>query len=435
MEAGTIASWNVKEGDSFGAGDVIAEIETDKATMGFEAQDPGVVAKILVQAGQEIKVGTPVVIIVDDTDDEAALVAAFAEYTAAESAPAPSPTPAPAPALAPPAPAAAAAPVPVVPAAAAPPAPLVGEDSAGRVFASPLARAMARDSSLDVRAIPPTGPRGRVTAADVARYTQPALAEAATAAAPAAVGTAAAAAPVLAPSQGDGFMDFPVSEASREIAARMTKAKQQVPHYYLTVDIEMDQLLKTRALLNSALADDAQLTVNDLLVKGAALAMKAVPDVNASWMETAVRVFSRCDINVVLGSGDGLVAPVVVDAGSKGVKAISDEIRAAAAGVEAGTLPTEAYAVGTFTVMNLGMYGVKSAAPIVTMPQAAVLGLGAITERVVPAEDAEADEIYRLAQVLTATCSFDHRVVDGAVGAQWLAAFKKLAENPMTMLL
>lgn len=232
---------------------------------------------------------------------------------------------------------------------------------------------------------------------------------------------------------------------------------------------QLGALLDTRKSLNAVLGEEEQITVNDMLLKAAGLAMKTVPDVNSSWMETVVRAYSRCDVNVVVGVGDGLVAPVIQDIGSKGIKSISDEVRAAVAGAKAGSLNADAYKCGTFTVVNLGMYGVKSAAPIVTMPQAAVLALGSIEERVLPNDDPESEQIYRLADVVTgefsfvfnfrrptrlltrlplrvptlpsllkprtATCSFDHRVVDGAVGAQWLAAFKKLVENPMTMLL
>jgi pyruvate dehydrogenase E2 component (dihydrolipoamide acetyltransferase) len=200
--------------------------------------------------------------------------------------------------------------------------------------------------------------------------------------------------------------------------------------------IKLKALLDTRAKLNAVMGPDEQITVNDMFIKAASLAMKTVPSVNSSWMESVVRTYKRCDINVMIGAGDSAQAPVLLDVGSKGLKGISNEMKTAMNNLSAGSASSSApYAAGTFSMVNLGMYGVTSAAPIVTSPQAAVLALGAIEERVLPNNDPESEVIYRLAPVVTATCSFDHRVVDGAVGAQWLDAFKKLLENPMTMLL
>lgn len=283
--------------------------------------------------------------------------------------------------------------------------------------------------------IPATGPRNRVVVADVNNFVPGTAPAAATTATPAATtAPAAAQAAVQAPPvYTSDFVDYPVSAAGREIAARMTRAKQEVPHYYLTVDIELKNLLETREKLNANMSEDEQISVNDMFIKAASLAMKTVPAVNSSWMESVVRTFNRCDINVVIGAGDNAQAPVLVDAGSKGLKSISDDMRSHMKSLNSAS--ASPYTAGTFTMVNLGMYGVTSAAPIVTSPQAAVLALGAIEEKVLPNDDVESDVIYRLAPVVTATCSFDHRVVDGAVGAQWLDAYKKLIENPMTMLL
>lgn len=415
MEVGTIATWKFAEGASFDAGDVVCEVETDKAVVDFEVQDEGVIAKILVDAGSEIKVGAPIMITVSDPSD----VAAFKDYKL-ETSSAPEPTaPSPAP-DATPAPAATPAPIQA-------PTPVVSPSTGDRVFASPLARKLAKEAGYEISGIPGTGPIGRIIAADVVGFTP--------AAAPAVEEVAGVAAPAeVAPVQGIGYVDYPISDQAREIAARLTKSKQEVPHYYLSVEIELDSLLALRKELNAAVGDDS-VTLNDLLVKAAALAMKATPGVNASWLGSSVRVYDRCDVNVVAGVGDGLVAPVVKDVGALGLKALSDDIRAKVESAESGTLRPEDCAIGTFSIVNLGMYGVKSASPIVTEPQAAVLALGAAAERVLPNEDPDAEEIYRMATMLTATCSFDHRVVDGAVGAQWLAAYKQLVENPVTMLL
>jgi len=417
MEVGTISSWKFAEGASFDAGDVVCEVETDKAVVDFEMQDEGVIAKFLVDAGSEINVGSPIMITVSDPAD----VAAFKDYTPEAEASTPDPKPA-----ATPAPTPAPTPPPAAPPAAAP---VAAASSGERVFASPLARKLAKEAGYDISGVSGTGPHGRVIAADIVGFTPAAVAvetfvaEAEVVAAPAASAIA-----------GDGFVDYPVSEEAREIAARLTKSKQQVPHYYLSVEIELDAILAMRSELNATLGDDS-LSLNDLLVKAAALAMKSVPDVNASWLGTSVRMYDRCDVNVIAGVGDGLVAPVLKDVGSMGLKDLSDGIRAKVEGAEDGSLRPEDCAIGTFSVVNLGMYGVKSASLIVTEPQAAVLGLGAAVEKVVPNEDPDAEQIYRMATMLTATCSFDHRVVDGAVGAEWLATYKKLVENPITMLL
>jgi pyruvate dehydrogenase E2 component (dihydrolipoamide acetyltransferase) len=429
MEAGTIASWNKAEGESFGPGDVICSVETDKATVDFEAQDDGVVAKILVPAGpDEIKVGVPIMITVEDEGD----VGAFADYVLEESA-----TSAPqAPAAAAPAPAAPAAPSPA-PAAAAPPASApVAAPTGGRVVASPLAHMLAKDMQYDIASIPGTGPGGRVIAADVREFVPSAATEATGAGAAAdAAAPAQAAMAASAPIPGSGFTDYPLSDSAREVAARLAQSKRNVPHYYLTVDIRMDALLKLRKELSAAVGEDSNLGVYELVIKAAAKSMKAVPSANASWMESVVRVFDSVDMNVVVGTGDKLYTPVIRDCGSKGIKSISDELAAAVDAVESGELTPDFATMGTFTVMNLGMYGIKSCAPIIREPQACALALGTLENRIIPNDDPDSDEIYKEAVMMTATLSCDHRVVDGAVGAQWLAAFKSHIESPSTLLL
>jgi pyruvate dehydrogenase E2 component (dihydrolipoamide acetyltransferase) len=442
MESGTIAAWSVKEGQSFDAGDVLCQVETDKATVDFEAQDEGVVAKILVEAGPaDIPCGDPILITVDDEAD----VAAFADYKVKASAPPPpAATAAPAETDAPPETSATPPPPGATPPTPTPSTP--ASTSGGRVVASPLAHMLAKDMGYDIASIPGTGPGGRVIAADVKEFVPSAAAAAAaatteptvttTAASTPAPAQAAMAAPTAPPVAGAGYTDYPLSESAKEIAAALTHSKQNVPHYYLTVDISMDALLQMRASLNESLGEDEKLGTYELLLKAAAAAMKAVPSANASWMDSVVRVYDSVDINVVVGNGDALYTPVMKNVGTRGVKSLSKDLNQFVAAVEQESgLGQEFASMGTFTVMNLGMYGIKSCAPIIREPQACALALGAMENRIVPNDDEASEEIYKESVMLTATLSCDHRVVDGAVGAGWLSAFKTHVENPSTLLL
>lgn len=422
METGTIASWNMEEGDSFGPGDVICSVETDKATVDFEAQDDGVVAKILVDAGgEELEVGVPIMITVEEEED----APAFKDYVldAAPAAAAAPPAPV---AEAPPAPPA--APEPVAPAAA--PVPAAAAPSGGKVVASPLAHMISKEMGYDISTIPGTGPGGRIIAADVKEFVPSAAATQVDTPAPAQEAIAAAT-----PIPGVGFTDYPISESAKEVANRLAQSKRNVPHYYLTVDICMDAALKLRSELSGAVDAEEGLGVYELIIKAAAKSMKAVPAVNASWMDSAVRVYDSVDMNVVVGTGDKLYTPVIRDCATKGLKAISDELNTAVSAVETGDLTPEFASVGTFTIMNLGMYGVKSCAPIIREPQSCALALGAMENRIVPNDDPDSEEIYKESVVMTATISLDHRVVDGAAGAPWLSAFKSHLESPSTLLL
>lgn len=438
MEAGTIASWNKQVGESFSAGDSLCSVETDKATVDFEAQDDGVVAKILAEAGgAEIKCGTPILITVEKESD----VAAFANYVVEAS------TAAPTPAAPTPAPAATPAPTPAhvapTPTPVAVPAPSAAPG--GRVMASPLAHMIAKEMGFDLSRIPGTGPGGRVIAADVKEFVPSAattVAAITTSVAPSAPAPAQAVMASAAPIPGAGYTDYPLSESAKEVAARLTQSKQKVPHYYLTVDISMDEVLKLRSSLASAMSTkggESTLGVYELMIKAAAASMKAVPSVNASWMDSVVRMYDSIDINVVVGTGDNLYTPVIRDCGGRGLSSISDALNAAVSVLEEGddapALTPNFGAMGTFTIMNLGMFGIKSCAPIIREPQACALALGALENRIVPNDDPKSDEIYKQSVVMTATLSCDHRVVDGAVGAQWLSAFKSHLENPTTLLL
>eukprot|EP00554_Chaetoceros_debilis_P000633 CAMPEP_0194084256 /NCGR_PEP_ID=MMETSP0149-20130528/12615_1 /TAXON_ID=122233 /ORGANISM="Chaetoceros debilis, Strain MM31A-1" /LENGTH=495 /DNA_ID=CAMNT_0038766869 /DNA_START=52 /DNA_END=1539 /DNA_ORIENTATION=- len=429
MEAGTIASWTLGEGESFGAGDVLCEIETDKATVSFEAQDEGVVAKILADAGpNEIDCGIPILITVEDADD----VDAFKDYVVEASA---MPTEAAAPASP-----AAVAPEPVAAPAAAPvaaPAPIpTAAPTGGKIIASPLAWTVAKEKGLDLAslAIIGTGPAGRVIADDVREYI-PVAVTAETTTAAAAASTAAV--PPASPIETDHYTDFPLNEASIATANLLAHSKQTVPHYYLTVDVTLDSLLKLRSTLNTTLGEDAQISLNDLLIKASACAMKSCPAANASWMGDSVRMYKSVDVNVVMGSGDNLYTPLIKGVDGKGVKSISDELSTNLESIEEGTEKAAHFGeVGTVTFMNMGMYGIKSCAPIIRSPQAVALALGAAENRVVPKEEPEGDDdLYDTNVMLTATLSCDHRVVDGAVGASFLSAFKTAVENPETLLL
>lgn len=432
MEAGSIASWTLGEGESFGAGDVLCEIETDKATVSFEAQDEGVVAKILAEAGPtEIDCGIPILITVEDEDD----VDAFKDYVVEASA---MPTEAAAPAS--PAavasePVAAAQPPAAAAVAVTAPTPTAAP-TGGKVIASPLAWTVAKDKGLDLAslAIIGTGPAGRIIADDVREYIPvAATAEAVAVATNASTAAASAASPI----ETEHYTDFPLNEASIEAANLLAHSKQTVPHYYLTVDVTLDSLLKLRSALNTTLGEDVKISLNDLLIKASACAMKSCPAANASWMGDSVRMYKSVDVNVVMGNGDNLYTPLIKGVDGKGVKSISDELSSNLESIEEGTEKAAHFGeVGTVTFMNMGMYGIKSCAPIIRSPQAVALALGAAENRVVPKEEPEGDDdLYDTNVMLTATLSCDHRVVDGAVGASFLSAFKTAVENPETLLL
>ncbi|MCR6632001.1 MAG: pyruvate dehydrogenase complex dihydrolipoamide acetyltransferase [Magnetospirillum sp.] len=412
MSEGTLARWLKKEGDQVKSGDVIAEIETDKATMEFEAVDEGTIGKIVVPGGTAgVKVNDLIAILLEEGEDASAMASVGAKPTAA------------APARAPAAPAPIAAPAPVP----ATPAPAARAAHGERVFASPLAKRLAAEAGLDLKAVTGSGPHGRVVKADVEAAVKGGV-KAAPAAAPAAAPKAAPAPAAPSPFE-PAYEEIPNSSMRKVIARRLTEAKQTVPHFYLTIECEVDALLKVRAELNGR-SDAYKLSVNDFVIRAVALALKKVPAANASWGEEAIKRYIDVDVSVAVATPNGLITPIVRHADHKGLAAISNEMKELAGKAKDGKLKPEEFQGGGFTISNLGMYGVKEFAAIINPPQGCILAVGAGEQRPVVKNGALA-----IATVMSCTLSVDHRVVDGAVGAEFLAAFKKLIEDPLSMLL
>ena len=431
MTEGNVASWLKSEGDEVAAGDILCEIETDKATMEVEATDEGTLGRIVVPAGTEgVAVNAVIGLILEEGEDASALdrveiaapavaaPAAAPAEPAVESAPAASAAPAPQ-ATAPAAPAPGGN-------GATPPAP--AREPGARIFASPLARRMAKQAGLALEAIAGTGPNGRIVKVDV----EAAIAAAAAAPAAAVAASAPAAAPAAPPAHAPvAYRDAPASTMRKVIAQRLQEAKREVPHFYLTVDCAVDALLETRAQLNER-SDAYNLSVNDFVIRAAALALRKVPAANASWVDGALRQYQSADISVAVAIEDGLVTPIVRNADGKGLAEISAEVKELAGRARAkpmGLAPEE-YQGGTFSVSNLGMYGIKEFAAIINPPQSMILAVGTAEQRPVVKDGALA-----VATMMSCTLSVDHRVVDGALGATFLQAFKGLIEDPLTMLL
>ncbi|MFD9897239.1 pyruvate dehydrogenase complex dihydrolipoamide acetyltransferase [Mesorhizobium sp. NPDC059025] len=443
MEEGNLAKWLVKEGDKVSPGDVIAEIETDKATMEVEAVDEGTVAKLVVPAGTEgVKVNAVIAILAGEGEDAGAAAKGGAAAPAKAEAPkveakvdAPKTEAAKAEAAATPA-----APKPAVNGAT----PVTAGE---RTFASPLARRIAKDAGVDVAAVTGSGPHGRVVKADVeAAIAGGGVAKAASAAAPAAAAPAAAA-PAVKPMSDDAVLKLfeqgsydlvPHDNMRKTIARRLVEAKSTIPHFYLTLDCELDALLKLRSELNAAApmkktekgdAPAYKLSVNDMIIKAMAQALVAVPDANASWTDTAMVKHKHADVGVAVSIPGGLITPIVRKADQKTLSVISNEMKDLARRARDRKLKPEEYQGGTTAVSNLGMFGIKDFAAVINPPHATILAVGAGEERAV----VKGGEI-RIATVMSVTLSTDHRAVDGALGAELLGAFKRIIENPMTML-
>ena len=418
MEEGTLAKWLVKEGDTVKSGDILAEIETDKATMEFETIDEGTVQKILVPEGTDgVKVGAAILVLAGEDED------ASAPAPKADAAPAAKPAPVAEPQKEPEV-AKAAAPAPAAPKAA--PAAAAGD----RVKASPLARRIAEQKGVDISAVNGSGPNGRVVKADVEGAQPGAAKPAAAAAAPAAASApVAAAAPAPAP-EGVPSETVKLSNMRKTIARRLTESKQQVPHIYLTVDINLDALLKLRGELNKGLESrGVKLSVNDMLIKAQAAALMEVPSCNVQFAGDTLIQFKRADISVAVSIPGGLITPVVTSADTKSLSAIATEIKDLAGRAREGKLQPHEYAGGTASLSNMGMFGIKQFEAIINPPQAMILAIGAGEKRPYVVNDT-----LQIATVMSATGSFDHRAIDGSDGAAFMAAFKRLVENPLGML-
>ena len=423
MEEGKLAKWLVKEGDTVKSGDILAEIETDKATMEFEAVDEGKIGKILVPEGSEgVKVNAPIAVLLDEGEKADAVVdisAAMKDIKAAVKAEV--------------------APKAEAPKAAAPAAPAPKTDGA-RLFASPLARRIATTKGIDLSVLSGSGPRGRIVKSDV-ESAKPGAARPAAAGAPAAAGGAGI--PGVAPLPdarllypAGSYVETPHDSMRKAIAKRLTSAKTLIPHYYLTVDCNLDALMAAREKMNAAAPKGKdkvpayKLSVNDFIVKASAMALMKHPDVNASWTDTAILRHKDADVGVAVALDFGLITPIIFKAQTKGLVEISNEVKTLAALAKEKKLKPNQYEGGGFSVSNLGMYGIKSFTSIINPPQSCIIAVGAGEERpVVRGGKVE------ISTIMTVTMSADHRVVDGGTGAKFLATLKQFIEEPASMLL
>jgi pyruvate dehydrogenase E2 component (dihydrolipoamide acetyltransferase) len=413
MEDGTLAKWLVKEGDTVSSGDLLAEIETDKATMEFEAVDEGVIGKILVDAGTAgVLVNSAIALLLEDGEDMAdATPAAALPVASASNEPEPSTAPAP------------------VSAQIAKP-----EPNGTRVFASPLARRIASDKGIDLKSFTGSGPKGRIVKADVENASAAPAPQAATASAKSAPNVATV---QVNPSQiakmyqGRDFTEIPLDGMRKTIAARLTEAKQTIPHFYLRRDIHLDSLLKFRSQLNKQLAErDIKLSVNDFIIKACALALQQVPAANAVWAGDRVLQMKASDVAVAVAIEGGLFTPVLQDADTKSLSALSAQMKDLASRARDRKLAPHEYMGGSFAISNLGMMGIENFDAVINPPHGAILAVGAGAKK--PVVNAEG-ELY-VATVMSVTLSVDHRVIDGALGAELLAAIKANLENPIAML-
>ncbi len=438
MEKGNLAKWLKKEGDKVKSGDVIAEIETDKATMEVEAVDEGTIAKILVPEGtQDVPVNDIIAVLAGDGEDVKAAGSGAAPASKPAEAPAPKPAAAPAPAAAAapaakaPAPAAAPAPAPK---AAAPAAQANGHD---RTFSSPLARRLAKEAGIELARINGSGPHGRIVARDVE--------EAKSGKGLKAPAAAPAAGPAIAPSMSDkqilalfepgSYEVVPHDGMRRTIAQRLTASVQTVPHFYLTMDCDIGKLLAAREEINASAPKDKEkkpvykLSVNDFVIKAMAIALQRIPDCNVSWTEAGMLKHKHSDIGVAVAMPGGLITPIIRNAETKSLSTISAEMKDFAARARARKLKPEEYQGGTTAISNLGMYGIKDFTAVINPPHATILAVGTSEERaVVRGGKIEA------AHIMSVTLSCDHRAVDGALGAELIGAFKMLIENPVMMM-
>lgn len=439
MREGTIVSWLKKEGDTVQNGDLLAEVETDKAVMDFEAEEDGVIRKVLIDEKDPAPIGTPICIIGEADEDLAetlaeveAMLAKLAEGEETEEAPAEAPAPAaPAPvAPTPVAPAPIVAAAPVAKAPVAMPQPLALSANGGRLLRSPLAAKMAEEHGLNLAQIPGSGPGGRIVKRDILSALETGIGRASAGSS----GFRATIQPGVLPAvTASPFQDESTSQMRKIIAERLVESKTNAPHFYLKIAVDMERAMDLRGQLN-ALQDTVKLSVNDMIIKAVALAGQEVPKANAAWIEggkaPVIRQFSEIHVGIAVALEDGLVTPVVRDAGAKSLLDIAIEIRTLAKAARARKLGSEYYANNTVTVSNLGMFGIDSFTAIINPPASIILAVGAVEKVPVVKDGALA-----VGTRMNVTLSCDHRVVDGALGAQWLAAFKKHLENPVSLVL
>lgn len=412
MTAGNIGSWKKKEGDQINPGDVLVEIETDKATMDFECQEEGFLAKILVPEGtKDWNVGRPVAVLVESKKD----VAAFKDFKVESELKEVPTSPAEGTAVknaAQPKPAAPATP-PTKQAAQPSSAP---SSSTGPIIASPVAKYLAKDHGVDLAMIAGSGPNNRILKHDVLEAIE---------------SQHSAPSSHMNAFSGQPYVDIELSNIRKIIAQRLSESKQQIPHYYLTSEIDMTRTMDIRKQINAAADGQFKVSLNDIIVKACAMSMKHVPEVNSSWRGTSIRQNNKVDISVAVATESGLITPIITDANLKGIREISSNIKELAALAKKNKLRPEQFQGGTFTVSNLGMYGsVSSFTAIINPPQSCILAVGGTSKRLVPV-----DGTFKEAEVMQVTMSCDHRVVDGATGAKWLAWLKKYLEEPALMLL
>lgn len=428
METGTIVSWEKNEGDRIEEGEVLALIETDKSTMEMETPEEGYVAKIFMPAGsKDVPVNQLIAIIVSEEED----IAAFKDYSPGDeiaSSHSAKSTPTPTKEEAPTSEAAPTVPPPEIPQAA--PTPVAS--TIARVFASPLAKRVALEKGIDINQVVGTGPRGRITVEDVEAH-KVAAPPTPPAPTPPQPTPAPIPSPPPPPPVGALYTDIELSSMRKTIAKRLTESKQTIPHYYLSVDINMDEVLSLRRTLNDTSNGNYKLSVNDFIIKAAALSLHKVPECNSQWMDNYIRQFHNVDISVAVSTDGGLITPIVFNADQKGLTAISSDVSTLAEKARNKTLQPNEFMGGTFTISNLGMFGITNFSAVINPPQSCILAVGGTQERLVP--DTSTEQGFRPANVMSVTLSCDHRVVDGAVGAQWLKAFRSFLENPITMLL
>jgi pyruvate dehydrogenase E2 component (dihydrolipoamide acetyltransferase) len=397
MEEGTLVAWTKKEGDAVDVDDLLAEVETDKATMEFRSFDRGVLLKILVPAGETLEPDVPVAIIGKAGEDISDLLAQVESATSSATEPA------------------------TVAASVSAPVSVPANDA--RVLSSPVVRRLAREKSIDLRAVQGSGPHGRIVKRDVESYAGGALAGERYAGG---VGAAVAVRGERLPPR--------VAKASsmrRTIARRLTESKQTVPHYYLTIDVDIGPLADARKAMNGELeAEGRKVSLNDLIIKAAAVALRRVPEVNASWMGKAIHYHQVVDISIAVAIDDGLMTPVIRDADQKGIAQIADEVRDLATRARDKKLQPEEMTDGTFSISNLGMFGIEEFAAVINPPEGAILAVGTVRE-----EPVVEDGAIVPGRRMRFTMSCDHRVIDGATGAKFMAAFKRIVESPLNMLL